>query len=136
LGLAFGFGAKRRRQKNEAIKMSKTSTPALPKVVEDCHQCLLWIIPKLDHFPRARRFTLGERLENGLLEVLELLTQAAYLKNNKIQLNQANIRLATVRHLWRLSYELRAISIKAYDHGSKLLLELGKQVGGWLRTPR
>ena len=31
----------------------------LPKVVEDCHLLLRWLIPQLDKFPRARRFTLG-----------------------------------------------------------------------------
>lgn len=32
-----------------------------PKVVEDCHQLLIWIIPLLDKFPRNRRFTLNKR---------------------------------------------------------------------------
>jgi len=30
---------------------------AMPKAVEDCHALLAWIIPKLDDFPRNRRFT-------------------------------------------------------------------------------
>jgi len=44
----------------------------LPKAVQDCHGLLIWLIPLLDNFPRNRRFTLGERLESGLLEILEL----------------------------------------------------------------
>ena len=47
-----------------------------PKVVEDCHQFLLWIIPVLDNFPRKRRYSLGDRLESILIEVLELLVTA------------------------------------------------------------
>jgi len=39
----------------------------LPKVVQDCHVLLIWLIPLLDNFPRNRRFTLGERLESGML---------------------------------------------------------------------
>jgi hypothetical protein len=31
---------------------------------------LLWLIPQIDKFPRVRRFTLGERLESAMLEVL------------------------------------------------------------------
>lgn len=60
----------------------KQQSHTLPKVVEDCHECLAWIIPKLDQFPRNRRFTLGERIENGLLLVLEQLIRAAYQKQN------------------------------------------------------
>jgi len=45
----------------------------LPKAVQDCHNLLIWLIPLLDDFPRNRRFTLGERLEAGLIEILDLL---------------------------------------------------------------
>ncbi|WP_367154612.1 hypothetical protein [Methylomonas sp. HYX-M1] len=40
-----------------------------PVAVHDCHQLLAWIIPQLDQYPRARRFTLGEKLEVLLMEV-------------------------------------------------------------------
>jgi hypothetical protein len=50
---------------------------SVPQAVQSCHELLLWLIPQLDTFPRARRFTLGERLESGVLEVLGLLVEAA-----------------------------------------------------------
>ncbi|MBI3576327.1 MAG: hypothetical protein HY083_11855 [Gammaproteobacteria bacterium] len=49
----------------------------VPQAVQLCHELLLWLIPHLDKFPRTRRFTLGERLESGLLVVLEHLVEAA-----------------------------------------------------------
>jgi len=48
----------------------------VPQAVQACHELLLWVIPQLDKFPRSRRFTLGERVESGIIEVLELLAQA------------------------------------------------------------
>jgi hypothetical protein len=50
---------------------------SVPQAVQSCHELLLWLISQLDKFPRSRRFTLGERLETGLLEVLELLVEGA-----------------------------------------------------------
>ena len=47
--------------------------PSVPQAVQSCHELLLWLIPQLDKFPRVRRFTLGERIEGGLLAVLELV---------------------------------------------------------------
>lgn len=35
----------------------------IPQAVQSCYELLLWLIPQLDKFPRARRFTLGERIE-------------------------------------------------------------------------
>ena len=55
-----------------------------PQAVQDCHALLLWLIPHLDKFPRLRRFTLGERLEGGLLVVLEHLVEAAYSRDKAV----------------------------------------------------
>lgn len=52
------------------------AAPAIPQVVQTCHELLPWLILQLDKFPFVRRFTLEERIEAGLLEVLELLVEA------------------------------------------------------------
>ncbi|MGE3152474.1 MAG: diversity-generating retroelement protein Avd [Nitrospiraceae bacterium] len=109
-------------------------TTSLPQAVQSCHDLLLWLIPQLDKFPRARRFTLGERLEAGLLEVLELLVEAAYARNKDVPLHRANLRLEVVRHLWRLAHELGVMAIRQYEHGARLLDDLGRQIGGWVRS--
>jgi hypothetical protein len=32
-----------------------------------------------------------------------------------------------VQHLWRLAYELQVIPIKRYEHGARLMDDLGRQ---------
>ncbi len=49
------------------------AAPTVPQAVQSCHELLLWLIPQLDKFPRARRFTLGERIETGLCQMLSPL---------------------------------------------------------------
>lgn len=85
-------------------------SPNVPQAVQSCHDLLAWIIPQLDKFPRARRFTLGERLEVGLLETLELLIEAGYSRKKDLALSRANLRLAVVRHVWRLAFELKVVA--------------------------
>lgn len=99
-----------------------------------CHELLVWLIPLLDHFPRNRRFTLGERLETGLLKVLELLVAAAYSKDKATLLGEANRQLAVCRHLWRLSYELKVVSLKQYEQGARFIDSIGGQIGLWLKS--
>jgi hypothetical protein len=60
-----------------------------PQAVQAAHELLLWLIPQIDKFPRVRRFTLGERLENAMLEVLELSVEAAYTHNKRAALQRA-----------------------------------------------
>lgn len=108
--------------------------PNVPQAVQSCHELLRWLIPHLDKFPRVRRFTLGERIEDGVLEVLELLVETAYTRNKEAPLRRANLRLEIVRHLWRLAHELKVIATRQYEHGAKLIDDLGRQIGGWLRS--
>ncbi len=109
-------------------------TPKVPQAVQSCHELLLWLIPQLDKFPRSRRFTLGERLETGMLDVLELLVESAYTRNKEAPLKRANLRLEVVRHVWRLAHELKVTATRQYEYGAKLIDELGRQIGGWLRS--
>ena len=74
----------------------------LPKVIQDCHKVIEWFIPQIEKLPRSRRFTLGERIESRLLELLELLIEAAYSRNKIPLLQQANLKIDLIRHLWRL----------------------------------
>jgi hypothetical protein len=106
----------------------------LPRVVEDVHDCLTWLIPHLDKLPRNRRFTLGERIESGLLDVLELLIDATYARANADSLRRANRRLAVVRHLWRVLHDLKDIGIERYGLGAEKLVNIGRQIGGWQRA--
>ena len=104
-----------------------------PQAVDSCHQLMLWLVPQLDKFPRNRRFTLGDKIETTMLAILESLIVASYERNRRTSLNEANRKLTVVRHLWRLAMELKAVSHKSYEHGAKLMVELGSQIGGWVK---
>lgn len=107
-------------------------TPLEPaKAVLDCHQLLAWVIPQIDRMPRQRRFTLGDRLETLLLQVLENLTEANYSPSAANPLKRANLKLDVARHLWRLAATLDAVPRKHYLIGSEKMVELGQQIGGW-----
>ncbi len=112
--------------------MSQTT----PQAIHLCHELLGWLIPLLDKFPRSGRFSLGDRLESALLDVLERLVEAAYTRANlKGQaLSSANLRLEVARQLWRLCFEFKLISTKRYRYGAELMDDLGRQIGGWLRS--
>ncbi len=110
------------------------NAPRTPQAVQTCHDMLIWLIPLLDKFPRNRRFTLGERLESGILKVLELLVAAAYSKDKAQLLGEANRQLAVCRHLWRLCFELKVIPLNRYEHGARFIDSIGGQVGLWLKS--
>ena len=100
-----------------------------------CMDLLAWMIPLLHKMPRDHRFTLGDRMENRMLDLLEDLLRATFDRRRRAEsLREANLRLDVLRHLWRLARQLNLTSVKRYEHGSRLLVGIGEQVGGWLRA--
>jgi hypothetical protein len=107
--------------------------PEVPVAVERCHALLRWLLPIIDRLPRSRRYGLGSLMEARLLGVLEHLVSASYLRDKRALLIEANRQLSVVRHLWRLCLELGLIGNARYQHGAELMVELGRQIGGWQR---
>ena len=97
---------------------------------------ILWAIPKIDQFPRKRKFTLGDRIESLLLDVLSLLIEAAYSRDKGDLLKKANLKLEQLRYLTRLAKDLRLITVKSYTFSAKSIDGIGTSVGGWLKYTR
>ena len=49
----------------------------------------------------------------------------------RAELAAANRELAIVRHLWRLCRELELVNVDRHAHGARLMVDLGRQIGGW-----
>ena len=111
---------------------ARQTGPALEKM----YQFLLWLVPTIDKLPRARKFTLGDRIEETALDVLERLIEATYSKNAESLLRAANLGLEKLRFLFRLASDLRLIDLRRYEHAARAIDEVGRLVGGWMKTQR
>lgn len=94
---------------------------------------MLWLIPKIEKFPRSQRFVLGDRIEIAALEILELLIEAAYTRKKAALLRRANLKLEKLRYLIRLSKDLKLINIKSYQFAAETMGAAGRSIGGWLK---
>ncbi len=103
-------------------------------IIRDFYEFVVWFVPKIGKFPRDQRFTLGERMELALFQVLELLLKAKYAREKRELLEQVNLQLEIVRFQLRLAKDLAGLPLKAYGQSSEQLVAIGKQVGGWLKS--
>ncbi|MEI7834047.1 MAG: diversity-generating retroelement protein Avd [bacterium] len=102
-------------------------------VIVKTYDFTLWLLPHIAKFSRDHRFTLGNRLEEGALDVMELLVAASYASDKRPLLQQANTRLNRVRYLVRLSKDLRLINVKQYEFAARAIDGIGVEIGGWLK---
>jgi hypothetical protein len=113
-----------------------TDEPAatLPVAVLKAYDLLLWIIGHVGKFPRSHRFVLGDRIESRMLNVLESLVLAAYARDKRDYLRQANGDVQVLRLLVRAGKDLGFTSAKQYEFISRELVDLGRQIGGWTKS--
>ena len=90
----------------------------------------------LNKLPRNQKFTLGDRIQNQLSDMLELYINAYYLPKaeKKAALDKANISLEITRHYFRLCYDLGLFNSIKYHDFAKKLNEIGKMTGGWIKS--
>jgi len=104
------------------------------KAIPKTYDLLKWLLPLVSMFPRDKRYTLGQRIENNLLDVLALLLEANYSKEKIGLLKRANVELEILRHLIRLCFDLRFISLDRYEFCNRQINEIGRLVGGWIKS--
>lgn len=93
---------------------------------------LTWleIVP---HIPRSSRYTLGDRIENKFIDLLESVYKAYYSRGEtKIaHIVRAIAILDILKFLLQTAWEARLVSNGKLSELSEKLMEIGKMLGGW-----
>jgi hypothetical protein len=105
-----------------------------PPIILKTYDFTLWLLPKVEKFNRAYRFTVGERLVSHALDLLLDLVQAAYSAEKTAHLDRANLHVNAVRYLLRLAKDLKLLNLGSWEHAAERLDEIGRMVGGWQKA--
>jgi four helix bundle protein len=92
---------------------------------------LEWLLPATMKFPQSQRFVLAKRVQDAAFNFYEAITAAALSTRKRQHLEQADIELQRLRLYIRLSHQLEFLSMGQYEHVSKMIVEIGKLLGGW-----
>ena len=66
--------------------------------------------------------------------LLETLIRAKYTKNRQRLLEEANLTLEILRFQMRLAKDLQCLKLNSYGFATKAIDEIGRLIGGWLRS--
>lgn len=86
--------------------------------------------------PKQDRYTLWQRSENVILDILEGIFQASQsYKSEKLPaLDKASLKLNLLRVFIRLMKDINAIDNKKYLALEKEIDEIGRMLGGWIKS--
>lgn len=88
----------------------------------------------LKQFPKHEKHVLGAEIRGSMLALQRLIITAIKRYHKKTTLTDLDIELAVLKRRVRLSKDLRYIDIKKYEIWVSQLVELGKMIGGWIRS--
>lgn len=96
---------------------------------------LLWIVPHVQKFPRQYRFGLGERIQRLSLDFQDSIVAGGKTGGSERRdwLRRADIQLEQLRVWLRLARDLQLLSIQQHEHAARLLAEIGRLLGGWIK---
>ncbi|KAF0125766.1 MAG: hypothetical protein FD189_1947 [Elusimicrobia bacterium] len=100
-------------------------------IFQKAYDFLKWVHVLTGKYPKAEKFVLAARTENAALDLLSAVIEANNARDKAPALGRADLALEKTRVWVRLGFELRFMSLKQYEFGSRRLDELGRLLGGW-----
>lgn len=95
---------------------------------------LLWLLQHTEKYPKSERFRMAKRLEDGAFLFHETLMEATKASDCDKKLKSADIILVKLKLYLRLAHDRKLLSLNQYEHASRMLVEIGKLLGGWLQS--
>lgn len=97
---------------------------------------LAWLLPKGERFPRVYRHTVTQRLMAAAFDLQDglYLAQSRSGATRKTALADCDAALNRLRLYLRLAHHWRWLSDGQYAHVSGMVAEIGRLLGGWIRS--
>jgi len=110
-----------------------TNTP-LPVANIRMETLLTWVTERVARFPREHKFTVGDRRLETCLDVQADLVEASFCRDKRLLLTAAHRALLRAGVRVRLAGTVRCLSPEQVLFFSRERDEIGRRVGGWLRS--
>jgi hypothetical protein len=84
--------------------------------------------------PKEHRFSLGVKIDNIFIEVIEMISGALYVSKEEkaLYIKTAIRKTDTLKLLFLMLWETRSLDNKKYLMISERINEIGRMLGGWL----
>ena len=110
------------------------SDPKSLIIYQKHYDLMLYSFPIINRFPKNQRYVLGQQIENMMLDIGKMIVHANKLRQKRAKLFEIDVELEKLRMLIRLATDLKMMSVIKYGHHSKRIEEIGRLLGGWLKT--
>jgi len=103
------------------------------KLYQKSYDFLIWVFAKTEGFPKSKRFSIGQRLENLFLDFIVLVNNLHYIKEKKRKLIKISAIFDEIKLMLKLCYDTKLISQKSFAFSLGYTEEIGSMIGGFIK---
>lgn len=113
--------------------MKQSSIDAEPRVLVCLYDFTLWFLQRTNRFPKNWRISLGDRIDDLMINMLLKAHQVRFRKEKLSLLLELSEMLESLRILTRLCAHLGCLADNQQEYVARQIEEIGKQLGGWIK---
>ncbi|MGH9799278.1 MAG: diversity-generating retroelement protein Avd [Blastocatellia bacterium] len=113
------------------MKKKAPKSEELP-IIQKTYDLIVWFVPILNRLPHSHKFMLGDKIIERLYRMLEQLVLARYEQNKLPRLEGIDPEIVLLRYQTRLLRKFELIDDGRYEFASKMIDEIGRNLGGWM----
>lgn len=103
-------------------------------IYQKCYDFALYLFPIVDRFPKYEKFAICSQIKSCVLDMTREVVRANKSRNKKPILYDIDVKIEELKFLSRLSHDRKYLSKKSYEHSGKCLSEIGRLLGGWIKS--
>ena len=103
-------------------------------IYQKVYDFTLYLFPVVDKFPKHEKFVLCTHIKSCVLDIARDIIRANKSRNKRPILYDIDVRIEEMKFLLRLAHDRKYLSHKSYEHSSKLMTEMGRLLGGWIKS--
>ncbi len=100
------------------------------------YDMILCAYPALEQMPKSQKFSLAQDMKHCMDKIMRLTISANKKYTKRTTLQELDVEIAALKIYLRIAYDLRYLPPKKYEVWSGMMVEIGKMVGGWIRSQR
>lgn len=108
------------------------------KILQKTYDMILYGNICLKQFPKHEKHVMAADIRSSMYRLLDLIIRANKKYYKKTTLQDLDVELEILRTYIRLAadQQLRYLPLKKYEIWSRMLNEIGRMIGGWIKSSR
>ena len=104
------------------------------KILQKTFDMMKYAYQALAQFPKSEKFSLATDIKKCMDAIIERMIEANKKYYKKTTLQELDVELEKLKVYIRLAYILGFLPPKKYELWTEMVVEIGKMVGGWIKS--